>query len=334
MIHDELDTLRMAVTRDDRAAAMTAIEQLDTAFERSHTEHHRSDTIAALIDRRIDEAAEGAAVNEYREAILKLEERRIELDRASLAYIQEKDSSMTLLKSINAVNEAYQESQEKTAALKTAVSGVELPTVLVIWGDPDIEIPKGTTADVELALSLIGRSHPDSIPVESESEIPTSVSPSVVESLDENETVSVHVELSPATAGEFDVFVTATGETNADRFRFTTLVLAKRDYVARASRAVGSLERILDSMGRRNQWNGMRNQTRTLRRRLKSISDDLEDGRRPVRSIDNRLSAVRNGLEAMTRQVSHLGSSVEQQEVLYILENISEEIDSAIEALP
>lgn len=334
MIHDELYTLQMAATQEDRVAVMTAIERLDTAFERNHREHHCSDTIAALIDRRIDEAVEGAAVNEYREAILKLEERRIELDRASLAYIQEEDSSMTLVKSINSVNEAYQESKKKTAALKTVVSGVELPTVLVIWGDPDIEIPKGTTVDVELALSLLGRSHPDSIPVESESEIPTSVSSSVVKSLDENETVTVHVELSPATAGEFNVFVTATGETNADRFCFTALVLAKRDYVARASRAVGSLETILDSMGRQNQWNGMRNQTRTLRRRLKSISDDLENRHRPVRSIDNRLRAVRNGFEAMKRQVSRLGSSVERQEVLYILENIDEEIGNAIEALP
>lgn len=333
MIPEEFDTLRKAAERGDRIGVMAAAEHLDVAFERDRLESRRFDTMAVLLDQRLDGSNDDVK-NRYREAVVELERRWIELNRSTLAYVQGEDSSTALVESADAVVEAYRKYKERTRVLETRVSAVPFPPLVVLWGDADIEIPKGTTIDAELALSAVGHSHPDPITIESESEIPASVSSSVVERLDGDEPITVRVKPSPATAGEFDVFVTATGETNADRFRITALVLAKRDYVDRAGQAVTSLEATLDSVGGRGRWNGVRNQTRILRRRLESISDDLEDERRPTRSIDNRLYAVRNGFEAMKRQISRSGSSVQRQESLYTLEGIIEEIDGAIEALP
>lgn len=330
MIPDELDALRTAAERDDPIAVMASIERLDVAFERNRSGSKRFDTMAALLDQRINDSDDDVR-NGYREAVVELEQRRIELDRSTLAYVQEADSAAKIVESVDAVDEAYRECEERTMALETTVSDVSTAPILVVWGGDDIEAPKGTTVDTQVVLSTVGRSHPDSIAIDVESEIPASVSPSLVRSLGENETTTVRVELSPSIAGEFDVFVTVSGETNSDRLRFTVLVLTKRDYVVRASRLVRSLETMLDST--RGRRNGLRNQARTLRRRLVTISDDLEKPRRPARSIDNRLSAAQNNVEAMKREISSLEPSVEWQEILYILENIIERIDSAIEAL-
>lgn len=332
MIPEEFDTLRKAAERDDRIGVMAAAERLDVAFERDRLKSRRFDMMAVLLDQRLDGSNDDVK-NGYREAVVELERQWIELNRSTLAYVQGEDSSTALVESADTVVEAYREHEERTRVLETRVSAVSFPPLVVLWGDADIEIPKGTTVDAELALSAVGHSHPDPVTIESESEIPASVSPPVVERLDGDEPVTVRVEPSLATAGEFNVFVTATGKTNADRFRLTALVLAKRDYVDGASRALESLETTLDSMEGQGQWNGVRNQARTLRRRLESISSDLKDERRPMRSIDNRLNAARNSSEAMRRQISRSGPSVTRQEALYTLERVTEKTDSAIEAL-
>lgn len=331
MISAELDALRTAAERDDRIAAMRVIERLDEAFERNRLDSQRFDTMAVLLDQPIDDSSDDTR-NEYREAVVELGRRRIELDRSILAYVQAEDSSVTLVEAVDAVDVAYRACEKRATALETTVSDVSIPPMVLVRGNADIKVPKGTTVDVELVLSVIGRSHSHSIAVGVDSKVPARVSPSVFGSLDEDETTTVHVELSPTVDGEFDVVVTATGKTNVDRFRFTALVLAKHDYVDGASRIVGPLETSFDSMGERGQGNGLRNQARTLRRRLESISDDLEGQRKPMRSIDDRLRAARNSAEAMERQLSRSGSSVERQEALYILESIIDEIDGAIEA--
>jgi hypothetical protein len=333
MITDELDTLRTAARRNDRVGVMASVERLDVAFERDRLGSRRFDTMATLLDQRFDDSSDEDTRNGYREAIVELEQRRIELERSTIAYVEGEESSMTLVESIEAVDESYRRFKENTMALETTVSDVPTPPLLVVWGDPTIEVQKGTTDNVWLTLATVGRSHPDSIVVDVESEIPTSVTPSTIRRLDTNETVALSVELSPFTAGEFDAFVAVTGETNADRFRFTVLVLSKCDCVDRATLAVGSLETILDSMEERERSNGLKNQARTLRRRLKSISDDIEGGNRPTRSIDNRLGATRNDAEAMKRRVSSFEPSVGRQKLLYVLENIIGEVDRAIEAL-
>lgn len=331
MILDELATLRTAAVRDDSIAVMNGIERLDGAFERDRLESRRFDTMTALLDQPIVHSNDDAR-NGYRKATVELEQRWIELDRSTLAYVQAEDSSATLVDAIDAVDVAYREREERMRALETAVSAIPMSPMVVVQGDADIEASKGATVDAELALSIIGRAHPDPITIDVESEIPASVSPSVVDGLDENETTPVQVELSPATAGEFNVLVAVNGETNADRFRFTVHVLAKRDYVDRTTLTVRSLETVLGSLEGENQWNGLRSQARTLRRRLDSISDDLENRRRPMHSIDNRLNAARNSVDAMNRQVSGSGSSVKRQEVLYLLESITKQLDDAIEA--
>lgn len=331
MISAELDALRTAAERDDRIAAMRAIERLDEAFERGRLESQRFDMMAALLDQPIDDSSDDTR-NEYREAVVELGRRRIELDRSILAYVQAEDSSATLVEAVDAVDVAYRAREERATALETTVSDVSMPPMVLVRGNADIKVPKGTTVDAELALSVVGHPHSHSIAVNVESKVPASVSPSVISSLDENETTTVHVELSPTVDGEFDVVVTATGKTNVAQFRFTALVLAKRDYVDGASRIVRSLETTFDSIGERGRGNGLRNQARTLRRRLESISDDLEGRRKLMRSIDNRLRAARNSAEAMERQLARSGSSVERQEALYILESIIDEIDGAIEA--
>lgn len=330
MISDELSTLRVAAERDDRIAVMKAIERLDVVFERDRIESRRFDTIATLLDQRVDDSNDDVR-NGYREAVVELEQRRIELDRSVLAYVQDEDSSMTLVQSVDAVEEAYHVCHERTVSLETTASNVPIPPLVVLWGDSVLEVPKGATVDTEMVLSTAGRPHPDPIVIDVESEMSTSVSPSIVGSLDENETATIRIELSPSTAGEFGVFVTATGETNVDRFRFTVLVLAKHEYVVRASRLARAFETALDSMGGRR--NGLRNQARTLRRRLESISDDLGKRRRPTHSIDNRLNAARNSVEAMRREISSFEPSVQRQEVLYALETLNREIDAATEAL-
>lgn len=332
MIPDELDTLRMAASRNDRIGIMTSIERLDEAFDRDGFGSQRFDTMAALLDRRSDDSPDEDVSEGYREAVIELEQRRIELDRSTLAYVRGEDSSTTLIDSIDAVDAAYREYDESTVALKATVSDVSTAPILVVSGTPDIEIPKGTTIGAELALSSVGRSHPDPIAVRVESEVSANVSPRTIEDLSEDETIPLQIELSPSTAGEFDVFVTATGETTADRVGFVIYVLTKRDYVQKAGQAARSLETILVPMGGRG--NGSSNQARTLRRRLESISDDLENRRHPIRSIDNRLNAVQNTVESMKRRIASSESSVERQEALYILESISEQIDDAIEALP
>ena len=330
MISGELDALRTAAARGDRIAVMKAIERLDVVFERDRLESQRFDTMAALLDQRINDSNDDVR-NGYREAVTELEQHQIELDRSTLAYVQEADSAVKVIESVDAVDEAYRECEKRTMALETTVSDVSTAPILVVWGGDNIEVPKGTTVDTQVILSTVGRSHPDSIAIDVESEISASVSPSLVRSLGENEAATVRVELSPSTAGEFDVFVTASGEPNADRLRFTILVLTKRDYLVRVSRLVRSLETMLDSTEERR--NGLRSQARVLRRLLESISDDLEKPRRPARSINNRLSAAQNNVEAMKREISSLEPSVERQEILYILKNVTEGIDSGIEAL-
>ncbi|WP_336342874.1 hypothetical protein [Halalkalicoccus ordinarius] len=331
MILDELAALRTAAERKDRIAIMNAIERLDGTFERDRFESRRFDTMAALLDQPIDRSNDDAR-NGYRKATIELEQRWIELDRSTLAYVQAEDSSATLVNAIDAVDVAYREREERMKALETAVSAIPMSPMIVVQGDADIEASKGATVGTELVLSVIGPAHPDPITVDVESDISASVSPSVVDGLDENETIPVQVELSPAIAGEFNVVVTINGEMNADRFRSTVRVLAKQDYVDRTTLTVRSLETVLDSLNRSDQWNGLRNQARTLRRRLDSISDDLENRRRPTHSIDNRLNAARNSADAMNRQVSRSGPGVERQEVLYLLESITKQLDDAIEA--
>lgn len=331
MILDELAALRTAAVRDDLIAVMNTIERLDGAFERDRLVSRRFDTMAAFLDQPINHSDDDAR-NGYREAIVELEQRWIELDRSTLAYVQAEDSSATLVDAIDSVDVAYREREEHMRALETTVSAISMSPMVVVQGDADVEVSKGATGGAELALSVIGRSHPDPITVDVESEIPASVSPSVVDGLDENQTTTVHVELSPATAGEFNVIVTVNGETNTDRFQFTVRVLTKHDYVDRTTLAVRSLETVLAPLKGRDQWDGLRNQAQTLRRRLDSISADLENRRRPTRSIDNRLNAARNSADAMNRQVSRSGSSVERQEVLYLLERITKQLDDAIEA--
>ncbi|MDL5362822.1 hypothetical protein [Halalkalicoccus sp. NIPERK01] len=333
MIPDELDTLRAAAERDDRIAVMASTERLDAVLEQQRFEHRRFDTIAVLLDQLRDDSDGDDAKSEYRETISELEQRRIELERSTLAYVQGEDSSSTLIKSVDTVSEAYRESKEKIAALETDVSDAPIPPLLVVWGDPDIEIPKGAVGSMELTLSTIGRSHPDSIVIDTESDIPTKVTPSVLESLGKNETATIRVELSPSTGGDFTVFVTATGETN-DRFRFTVRVLTKGNLIDQTTRLVGSFEIMLDSMEGRKRRNGLRNQVRTLQHRLESISDDLEDERQPIHSVNNRLDAARNLADAIEHTLTTCEPSVKRQELLYILENIKKEIRNAIEALP
>lgn len=330
MIPDELDTLRTAAERDDRLAVMRSIERLDVAFERDRIESQRFDTMAVLLDQRIDDVHDDVAKNEYREAVIELEQRRIELDRSVLAYVRAKGSSATLIASVDAADEARHAYQASTEELITTISDVPVPPLIVLWGRSVLEVPKGGTAHAEATLSTVSRSHPDSITIDVESAIPASGSPSLIKGLDEGETVTVRIELSPSAAGEFGAVVTATGEANVDRLRLTVLVLAKREYVLRASRLTSSLETVLASLGRQN---GLRNQARTLRRRLDVISNDVEKQRQPTHSIDNRLSAARNNVESIKRQVSTSNRSVQRQEAIYLIEDISGAIDSAIEAL-
>lgn len=333
MTLNELDTLRAAAERDDRITVMASIERLDTVFEQQHLEHRRFDTIAVLLDQLNNYSNGDDAKSGYRETIVELKQRRIELERSTLAYVQGEDSSSTLVESTDAVSEAYRESKEKIAALETDVSDVPIPPLLVIGGDPAIEIPKGATVSAELTLSTIGRSPPDSIVVDTESDIPATVTPSILERLGENETATIRVELSPSTGGDFNVFVTATGETT-DRFRFTVRVLTKGNYIDQTTRLVGSFETMLDSMEDRKRHNRLRNQAQTLQHRLESISGDLEHRRQPIHSMDNRLSAARNLVDAVEHTLMAIEPSVRRQELLYILENIKEEIDNANEALP
>lgn len=287
--------------------------------------------MATLLDQRVDDVNADAAKSEYRDAVAELEQQRIELDRSTLRYVQGEDSSAALVESIDAVDEAYRLCRKRTVSLETIVSTGSNSPLLVLWGDPFIEIPKGLTVNAEVALSTVGHSYSDPIAIDTKSEIPASVSPSIVGGLNENETLTVGVELSSSTAGEFDVFVTAVGKTSTDQFRFSIRVLAKRDYINRASRLIRSLETLLDLI--EGPQNGLRNQAQILRRRLELISDNLEKPRQPARSIDNRLRAARNSVEAMKNELSSFEPSVERQETLYVLETLREEINSAIEAL-
>lgn len=331
MISAELDTLRTAAERNDRIAVMKAIEHLNEAFERDRLHSRRFDTMATLLDQRIDDANGGAAKGEYREVVLELEQRQIELERSALAYVQGEGSSETLVESVDAADKASHTYQKSTGRLETTVSDIPILPLVVLWGGSALEIPTSMAAHTEVNLSTVGRSHPDSISIDVESEIPVGVSSPLVKGLDENETIAIRIDLSPSVAGEFDVFITATGEANVDRFRFTVLVFTKREYVVRASRLASSLETMLDSTGGRR--NGSRNQVRTLRRRLESIADDLEKRRRPANSIDNGLNAVYNNIEALKRQTSTFSPSVRRQETIYLLEDISRAVNSAIKAL-
>lgn len=291
MISAELETLRTAVRQDDRVAVMASIERLDTAFERDRIEYQRFDTMAALLEQRADRSDDDVT-DEYREAITELEQRRIEVDRATLAYVEGEDPARTVIESADVVEKAYQRLERQTEALRTAVSDVSIPAVLVVSGDPDIEIPKGTTANGELTLFNIGSSHPDSIAVDVEGDITAKVTPSSITGFDKDGTEVLRVELSPAAAGEFDVVITVTGDGTADRFRFAVLVLSKHAYVNRISRLLGSFEMTLESIEEGKRQNGLENRVRTLRRQLESISADLEDQHRPIRSIDNRLNVA------------------------------------------
>lgn len=329
----ELGTLRAAARRDDPIAVMDAIERVHVTYERDRIDYRRFDTMATLLDQGIEERDDAA--RDYREAITELEQRRIELDRSTLAYVQGESSADTVVESVDTVNGAYQECKPRIETLETTVSDVSVPPFLIVSGDPVVEVSKGTTVSREQTLFNVGRSHPGSIAVETESEVRASVTPSSIDGLDENSSELLRVDLSSSTAGEFDAFVTATGEATADRFRFTVLVLAKGEYVDRAGRLAGSLEMSLDSvLPEKGRGNGLGNQIRTLRRRLESISADLEGRRRPKRSIDNRLNGARHNVEALRRQISSLEPSVGRQELLYTLESIENGIDDAIEALP
>jgi exonuclease VII small subunit len=312
---------------------MTSIERFDAVFERDRLGSRRFDMMATLFDQRFDDSNDTDERTEYRKAVVELEQRRIELERSALAYVEGEESSTTLVESVDAVGESYRKCNESTTALEAAVSDVSTSPLLVLWGGPTVEVPKGADVTAELALATVGHLHLDSIVVDVESEMPASVTPSTIASLDANETVALSVELSPPTAGEFDAFVTATGETNADRLQLTVRVLEPRHYVDRAILAASSLDTALDSLKGGGRQNGLRNRARTLRDRLESISDDLEGAHRPTGSIGNRLSAARNSVEAMERKISSLERSAKRQKALYIPENIGEGIDSAVEAL-
>lgn len=159
---------------------MTAIERLDVAFEHDRLEYQRFDMMAALLDQRIDDENADAAKSEYRDAVVELEQRRIELDRSTLSYVQGEDSSVTLAESIDAVDEAYRLCRKRTVSLETTVSSVPTPPILVLWGDSHLETPKGIPANAELTLSSVSHSHPDPIAINIESEIPANVSPSII----------------------------------------------------------------------------------------------------------------------------------------------------------
>lgn len=334
MTSDELGTLRTAARRDDPIAVMDGIERVHATFERDWVDYRRSDTMATLLDQAIEEGVDDAA-KDYWEGITELEQRRIELNRSTLAYVQDESSAETLVESVDAVAGAYRECERRIETLETTVSDVSVPPLLIVSGDPMVEASKGTTVSRELTLFNVGRSHADSISVDTESEVTMAVVPSSIDGLEENGSELLRVDLSPSTAGEFDAYVTATGEATVDRFRFTVHVLTKREYVDRAGRLASSLEMSLDSvLPEGGRGNGLRNQIRTLRRRLESISDTLESRRRPKRPIDNRLNAARNSAEAVERGITSLEPSVERQELLYALESLKKAIDDAIEALP
>lgn len=330
----ELKTLRAAARQDDPIAVMDAIERVHVTFERDRIDYRRFDTMASLLDQAIDEADDDAA-RAYRETVTELEQRRIELDRSALAYVQNENPAETLVESVDAVDQAYRQCERRIETLETTVSGVSVPPLLIVSGDPVVEFSKGTTVSRELTLFNVGRSHTDSIAVDTECEVRASATPSSIDGLDENGSEPLRIDLSASAAGEFDAFVTATGKATVDRFPFTVLVLAKGEYVKRVGRLAGSLELSLDSvLPETGRGNGLRSQIRTLQRRLESISDDLERQHPPIRSIDNRLNGARNNVEALRRQITSLEPSVGRQELLYTLENIENEINDALEAMP
>lgn len=334
MTFDELGTLRTAARRDDPIAVMDGIERVHATFERDRVDYRRSGAMATLLDQSIEEGVDDVA-RDYREGITELEQRWIELNRSTLTYVQDESSAETLVESVDAVAGAYRECERRIETLETTVSDVSVPPLLIVSGDPMVEASKGTTVSRELILFNVGRSHADSISVDTESEVTMAVVPSSLDGLKENGSELLRVDLSPSTAGEFDAYVTATGEATVDRFRFTLHVLTKGAYVDRAGRLARSLEMSLDSvLPEGGRGNGLTNRIRTLRRRLESISDALESRRRPKRSIDNQLNAARNSAEAVEREITSLEPSVERQELLYALESLKKAIDDAIEALP
>jgi hypothetical protein len=172
----EIETLRAAARRDDPIAVMDAIDRVHASYERDRIGYRRFDTMASLLDQTADEGDDAA--RNYRETVIELEQRRIELDRTALAYVQGENPAETLVASVDAVDEAYRRCERRIETLETTVSDVSVPPLLIVSGNPGVEVPKGTTVSRELTLFNVGRSHTGSIAVDAESEVRTSATPS------------------------------------------------------------------------------------------------------------------------------------------------------------
>jgi hypothetical protein len=332
MIPDEFARLRTAARENDRTTVMESIERLDQTSERDRLSSRRFDAMAVLLDQRIDESDGDDASGRYREAITELEQLRVELDRAILAYVYEEAPAGAVVEAVDGIEAAHSERDRAAEELETVAADFSMPPLLIVSGPENVEIRKGTIEYVELHLSNAGGPSAETIAIDCESDVPASVTPSTVEDLDENDTALLEAELSPSTAGEFDVDIAAAGKTSNDRFRLVIDVLPKRDYVDRAHRLAATLETVVSpTEGGRGQRNGLENRVRTLRRRLESISTDLETRRQPSHSIDNRLDAVHNKVLAIERRIESLDSGVERQESIYLLNNILDAIENAIE---
>lgn len=338
----ELTEIKRAVESNRKAQVVENIPEL-----LDENEKIREDTIpftrlalAVLYLSRLTESSLGReefeTASEFNEVRDELLETNIQVSETLSEYVRGEATPDELIEKIDAFMRA-RDRYEETSQDLVEIQSDEVPGIISITGPQTDSVPKGGRYTERLSIKNMGGDRVSSISLEAggDSQVSASVSPSTIDSIDQDGEASVSLVAETNVSGTFSITVSATSTDNSnqyssDQYELRLSIFSKKDYIQRAISQTRNLRSSVPDTssgsgnpgrgggppaGKGNRGsargvNGLRSKLDNIEKALVSIEEQMDEGGSPSHNaLNNKIDSVINKYGAFLNQVEALGNS-------------------------
>ena len=347
MADARLQELRDRLSADDVAGALALYDDAEAALQEQAERERGLNTLARGINVRTSAADQASqAATQFLDAVNDARNRRLEHTTEWFAFTEGDLPTDEFASRVETLIDAHETVDQRAGKLHDHKRGVPLPVLVMLTGPDQLTVPKGEPIEFVHTLDNLGSRDADAIEItvdaiESAADaFGFDVDPSWIDDLPGDASEDLTVTGTAATTGRVTVEVDAQGENVAETNATAIEVVDKSGYLEQALEVLDNLEDQVEQKygdsgaGRGNGGrSGLLNKLDTARQRLEAILTELEggvgnggggngggsggggngrgndSGGPPIHSIDNRIEAVIELLNAVRNQLDGLAGS-------------------------
>lgn len=214
-----------------------------------------------------------------------------------MGYLKGEISRGDALEAIDGGIRLHSNLQNRTNELHSVKEGVDIPPILAVFSDEEVEIPKGSSKTVSITIQNLGNKKIENVSIDTETELTVNLETNTISSISPSQSKVVELDIEAQQTGEYTIGLSVVSDNAEGPIEILASIADKKKYLEIAIQQVQSIQNEVDNM------KGPKNKLGVVEKKLKKLVKDIESDKGPIKANNNKIRSDINELEAFINQI-------------------------------